>query len=415
MKFLGKPGPPAKPDHPDDGMGLRILHSIRSVNPAYGGPIEGIRQISAVNSQHGHSVEIVSLDSPHAPWVKACPLRCHALGPGYLGYGYSPLFVPWLEDHRREYDIVVVNGIWQYNAFGVWRALRRTPTPYCVFTHGMLDPWFKRTYPLKHLKKWLYWPWGDYRVLRDATAVLFTCEEERRLARQSFWLYHCDECVVNYGTAPPAGDPQVQRARFFEIFPQLRGKRCILFLGRVHVKKGPDLLFRALARVLEELPTKSTEDIHLVMAGPNEHPYGRAMQRLVDRVGIRERVTWTGMVPTDLKWGAYHAADAFILPSHQENFGLAVAEALACSVPVLITTQVNIWREILADGGGLVESDDFEGVRRLLESWLIMDPAERDRMRKRAFQCYKVRFNAESTANMLVKVLTEFGAKKNPN
>ena len=62
---------------------------------------------------------------------------------------------------------------------------------YFVFTHGMLDPWFKRTYPLKHLKKWLYWPWAEYRVLRDAQAVLFTCEEERILARQSFWLYKC--------------------------------------------------------------------------------------------------------------------------------------------------------------------------------------------------------------------------------
>ena len=84
---------------------------------------------------------------------------------------------------------MIVNGIWQYNSFGAWRVTPHSSTPYVVVTHGMLDPWFKRAFPFKHLKKWLFWPWADYRVLRDAAAVLFTSEEERRLATQSFWLY----------------------------------------------------------------------------------------------------------------------------------------------------------------------------------------------------------------------------------
>src|SRR5262249_24621381 len=82
------------------------------------------------------------------------------------------------------------------------------------FTHGMLDPWFKRRYPLKHLKKWLYWPWAEYRVLRDARAVLFTCEDERRLASRSFWLYRAHERVVGYGIAPPGGGPEAERQGF---------------------------------------------------------------------------------------------------------------------------------------------------------------------------------------------------------
>ena len=76
------------------------------------------------------------------------------------------------------FDAVIINGLWQYHSFGAWRALRGTATPYYVFPHGMLDPWFKRSFPLKHLKKWLYWPWAEYRVLRDARAVIFTCEAE---------------------------------------------------------------------------------------------------------------------------------------------------------------------------------------------------------------------------------------------
>lgn len=392
-------------------MPLRILHSIRSVNPASGGPIEGLKQLSTVNRRHGHSVEVLSLDSPEDPWVRSCPLPCHALGPSWLGYGYSPRLVPWLRRHRVSYDVIIVNGIWQYNAFGVWRALSGTPTPYCVFTHGMLDPWFKTTYPLKHLKKWLYWPWADFRVLRDASAVLFTCDEELRLARQSFWLFTCREAVVNYGTAGPKGDPTAQRQAFLERFPQLRDKRCILFLGRVHVKKGPDLLFRAFADILRDTRGDVAGDAHLVMAGPHDHPYGRAMADLVRRLNLADRVTWTGMLAGDVKWGAFHAADAFILSSHQENFGIAVAEALACGVPVLITNKVNIWREIEAHNAGLVENDDLEGIRRLLERWLALGPAERTAMRRAARACFEKRYDIEGTASRFVDILDRIGLR----
>jgi glycosyltransferase involved in cell wall biosynthesis len=390
-------------------MKLRILHSIRSVNPSGGGPIEGLKQVSAINRSHGHEVEVLCLDQPSDRWVKECPFPCYAMGPAFLGYGFSPRFVRWLKANHTNYDIVVINGIWQYNAFGVWRALRDTATPYFVYTHGMLDPWFKRTYPLKHLKKWLYWPWADYRVLRDAAAVLFTCEEERRLARESFWLYQCREFVANYGTAGPVGDASVQRRLFLEKFPQLREARCLLFLGRVHVKKGPDLLFRALAAVLERMPTELTRHVKLVMAGPDEHLYGREMKKLAGELGLSERITWTGMVSGDLKWGAFHTAEAFILPSHQENFGIAVAEAMACGVPVLISDQVNIWREICSDAAGFVDNDDLAGTINLIERWLLTPEVEWSAMRHRAKTSYQERFNIEKAATSLVRAAEKFG------
>ena len=143
-------------------MPLNILHAIRSVDPAGGGPVEGLKQMAAVNCARGHRVEVVSLDSPDAKWVKNFTLPLHALGSGLAGYGYSSAFTPWLRLNRDRYDAVVVDGIWQYHSFGVRQALLGGETPYFVYTHGMLDPWFKRTYPLKHLKKWFYWPWADY-------------------------------------------------------------------------------------------------------------------------------------------------------------------------------------------------------------------------------------------------------------
>ena len=395
-------------------MGYRILHAIHSINPAGGGPIEGIKQLTAANQRHGHQVELVTLDAPGDPWVKDCPICCHGMGPSLLGYGYSPRYVSWLRTNRRRFDVVIINGLWQYSSFGAWRALAGTPTPYFVFPHGMLDPWFKRTYPLKHVKKWLYWPWAEYRVLRDACAVLFTCEDERRLARQSFWLYKCDEFVVNYGTAAPTGDATQQRCDFLQRFPQLTEKRCLLFLGRMHVKKGPDLLFRAFAKVLAQLPSSATRDVQLVIAGPTDHAYGREMARLVQELGLNDRVTWTGMLTGDLKWGAFYAADAFILPSHQENFGIAVAEALACRVPVLISNQVNIWREIHHDEAGLVDTDDLAGTIRLLERWLKTDRDAWNAMKVRAQTCFQQRFDIERTAESLVRAFDIHGLMPAP-
>ncbi|MGC4060843.1 MAG: glycosyltransferase [Aquabacterium sp.] len=393
-------------------MSFRILHCISSVDPRKGGPIEGLKQLSTVNQQHGHVIEVMSLDHPDDPWVKALPFKCHAMGPCYIGnYQYSPRWVPWLRANAHRYDAVIVNGIWQYHAFGVWRALRGTATPYFVFTHGMLDPWFKRNYPLKHLKKWLFWPWAEYRVLRDATAVMFTCEDERRLARQSFWLYKCDEFVVSYGTSAPPDNEAAQRSAFYERFPQLQGKRALLFLGRVHEKKGADLLFKAFASVRARQPDL-VKDVQVVMAGPADHEYGQRMQALCTSLGIDEQVTWTGMVSGDVKWGAFRTADAFILPSHQENFGIAVAEAMACSVPVLISNQVNIWREIQQADGGIIDIDTQEGTERLIEKWLGT-PAERwHRMRGNARACFKQRFLIDRTAESFIEAMEVFGMRR---
>ena len=127
----------------------------------------------------GHSVEVLSLDAPDVPFVKECPLTVHAMGTGQGNYGYSKKFKPWLSAHAQNYDVFIINGLWQYHSFASHSVLKGQNRPYYVFTHGMLDPWFKHQYPLKHLKKWFYWPWGEYPVLRDAKKVLFTCEDEK--------------------------------------------------------------------------------------------------------------------------------------------------------------------------------------------------------------------------------------------
>ncbi len=380
---------------------MRILRAIKSTDRAGGGPIEGIIQSSQVLLEWGHTVEIVCLDSPSAPWLKSFPIATHALGSTKANkYGYSSNYVPWLRKNAGNYDVVVVHGIWQYSSFGVWIALRKLGIPYFVFTHGMLDPWFKRTYPLKHLKKWLYWPWAEYRVLRDAQAVLFTSEEERILAQKSFWLYKCNEIVVNYGTAAPTGDAALQRQVFLNQFPELRHKRILLFLGRIHVKKGCDLLIEAFAKV-----AGSEDSLHLVMAGPDQTGWQAELQSLAKQLGIEQKITWTGMLSGDLKWGAFHAAEVLVLPSHQENFGIVVAEAMACKLPVLISNKVNIWREIATTGAGLVANDDLDGTTQLLQKWLAMSLDEQQTMQQKAKQYFTERLEIHKAAQSLVEVL----------
>ncbi len=351
----------------------------------------------------GHEGDLVSLDSPDADFVADYPGKVIATGPSKSSYGYNERLVPWLKAHAGDYDAVIVNGLWQYVGFAAWRALHGSSTPYFVYSHGMLDPWFKHRYPLKHLKKWLYWPWGEYRVLRDASAVLFTCEEERLLARQSFWLYRCREVVGSYGTTVPPQDANALSEAFLSSFPELRQKRLLLFLGRIHEKKGCDLLIEAFARTAADAP-----DVQLVMAGPGDEALTRQLQSRAASLGIASRISWTGMLSGDLKWGAFHACEVFCLPSHQENFGIAVAEALACSRPVLISDKVNIWREIAADQAGFVESDTLDGTISLLRRWLDATPAELAAMRAAALRCFDNRFQMEQVAEMLVRTIRDY-------
>jgi glycosyltransferase involved in cell wall biosynthesis len=388
-----------KPE-PSETPPLRVLQIIPSLNPEFGGPPEGAAQICRSLRDRGIEADIATLDPPGAQWGCVCSVV--QLGPSRFGrYSYSDRLFTWLQANAHRYSGVIVHGLWQYHGLATWRALRATGVPYFVFPHGMLDPWFKHTYPLKHFKKQLYWPWAEYRVLRDATAVLFTTEEERQLARQSFGLYRAKEAVVGYGIAdPPDTDPTELRAAFLQQHPELQGKRIVLFLGRLDVKKGCDLLIDAFASLAHRDPA-----LHLVMAGPDLKGYGAELVRQAGQRGIASRICWTGMLKGAGKWGAFYSAEVFALPSHQENFGISVAEALACRVPVLISNKVNIWREVAAERAGFVADDTLAGTTGLLSKWLDLPATEREAMSQDGLACFRKHFHIDSSAERLMTTL----------
>jgi glycosyltransferase involved in cell wall biosynthesis len=376
---------------------MRILHIIGTLNPEAGGPTESVRVLLSYGPI-GYTGEVVTLDDPNAPYLKNIGFPVHALGPTRTTYGFNSKLLPWLIANRERFDGVVVNGLWQYCGFAAWRALSGN-TPYVVFTHGMLDPYFKHAFPLKHIKKWLYWVPAEYKVLRDAYRVLFTSKAEKRLAEESFWLHRWNPYVVPYGASGPQGDPELQQKAFFEKCPEAKGKRFLLFLGRIHRKKGCDLLIDAFGKVAHEDP-----DLHLVMAGPDQQQWSAQLKQAAAQSGISGRVHWPGMVTGDAKWGAFFASEAFILPSHQENFGIAVAEALACGRAVLLADKVNIAEDIAEDGAGLMELDTPDGTLRLLTRWIAMSQEERKAMGERAYSCFHHRYDMRENAKAIIRL-----------
>lgn len=387
---------------------MRILQIIRSVDPRGGGPIEGILRQNAAMGSNGRR-EIVSLDPPDAPFLKDYPIPVHAMGSTPFaelgrsklsGFGYSPRLIPWLRRNLKAYDCAVVNGLWNYAAVGASRVLPGGDLPYFLFSHGMMDPWFRRTYPAKHAVKQLSWLLFEGRLAAGAHALLFTTEEERRLAEGEFRGYGYRGDVVRYGTSGPVGDPAGDVDAFQAVCPGLGARPYLLFLSRIHPKKGCDLLVEAFARAAPSVP-----DIQLVVAGPDQTGWAAELKEQALRLGVAERVHWPGMLQGAAKWGAFRGAEAFVLPSHQENFGIVVAESLACGTPVLISDKVNIWREIEAAEAGYVAPDDLEGTIRLLTRWFQSSGPVRDEMRRRAREIFEACFDARAAAeDMLAKM-----------
>lgn len=381
-------------------MTLRVLHVVPSLDPREGGVAEAVVQLVNHMRPHGCIGEVASLDGPEATISERIQGVVHRLGPGRGYYRLSWRAMRWLRAHAGEYHAIIVHGIWQFHSLAARLGAGRSRTPLFVFPHGMLDPWFEQTYPLKHLKKRIYWTLAERWVFRFARAVLFTCRTELELARKPFLDRSMPLEVTGFGIAAPPDD-MTGGAAFFEAYPALRDKRILLFLSRIHEKKGCDLLIDAFAQVASQYP-----NVRLVIAGPGEAATISALKRDIHERGIESQVVWTGMLSGPLKWAALRAAEVFVLPSHQENFGIAVVEAMASATPVIITDRVNIWYEIAQRRAGLVVKDTLEGVAAGIAHWCeAMDPAEITAMRERALVCYRHEFRIEGAARKLVEVI----------
>ena len=307
----------------------KIVHFIQSVDPKTGGVAEAVLRLNEELKNQNISSSI----SSHRNDAYKCA------------------------------DMVIAHGLWQWPGVRAWKCLRKYKTPYMVFPHGMLDPWFKRSYPLKHIKKQIYWYWKQGKILQDAYRVCFTTEEERRLAQKTFKPYKANEMISGLGVSEPPSSKDTQLKAIYSLFPDFKNKKVLLYLGRFHPKKGVDLLINSFLK-------QSKKNDILLLAGPLDNTDSH-IKYLKERTHKNSnQIVWSGMLKGDLKWGALRMADALILPSHQENYGMVIAEALSVETPVFLTKKVNLWREVLDSAAGIVSDDDQDGIDHLIQQWV---------------------------------------------
>lgn len=383
------------------------------MNPQLGGPCQGIRNIVPFLMQQGIVNEVVCLDPPNAPYLGKDSFSIIPLGPAKTAWDYSSTLSKWLLNHVNNYHVVIIHGLWLYHSYATMKVLRalelhnqKRPKVF-IMPHGMLDPWFQKALSrrLKAIRNEIYWRLIERQVVNQADGLLFTCEEELLLARTTFKGYQPkQELNIGYGIAPPPA----HTAAMDEAFRQQLDRPVStywLYLSRIHEKKGLDLLLSAY----QQLWNEQTNIPDLVIAGPGiESAFGQHIAKMIANDPILQKyVHVVGMLTGDTKWGALYNCEAFVLPSHQENFGIAVVEALACGKPVLISNQVNIWREIEQTGTGIVDKDDLDGIFQTLKKWILLSSSEKEKMRGNAYKCYQQKFHITTAAIQLIEVLGE--------
>ncbi|MDT0682473.1 glycosyltransferase [Roseicyclus sp. F158] len=382
---------------------MRVLRIIASVDPAQGGPVEALRHSAKAQAALGIETDVLCLDEQTSPHALCFPARVFGLGPVQHRYGYTPRLGMWMRQHAAAYDAAVIHGLWNHASVAGGQAAIRAGLPHLVFTHGMLDPWFRAAYPAKHALKQAFWATYQGRVLARAHKVLFTSGEEQRLAEGMFRMWPYRGHVVPYGAAQPGSrDRKEGPAAFRAACPGLGSAPFVLFLSRLHRKKGADLLVDAFAEIAARRP-----DLHLVVAGPDQEGIAKTLATTAAAVGLGGRVHLPGPLLGCAKWGALLSAEALALPSHGENFGIILAEAMACGTPVLTTKRVNIWREIEAGGAGLVTENDHAGTVEGLARFLALAPAAVDGMRRQARRTYERHFSVSCAAEALAELLQE--------
>ncbi|SDD62436.1 Glycosyltransferase involved in cell wall bisynthesis [Mucilaginibacter pineti] len=380
---------------------FKVLRVVSSMNPSLGGPSQGIRNSIPELKKLGVENEVVALNNPDEPFLTKDDFVIHALGEHKGPWWYNANLLPWLKQNLCNYDAVIVHGLWLYHGYAVNKALKFLkknnigPVPRVfVMPHGMLDPYFQKAAgrKLKAIRNWLYWKFIEGDLINNVAGVLFTTQDELSLAKQSFTPYKPQkEINVGYGIVSPPAYSLLMKEAFSEKCSQInKNEPFLLFLSRIHEKKGVDLLIDAYASILSD---ENAVLPNLVIAGPGlDTSYGLQMQEIVNNNSkLKKLIHFPGMLSGEAKWGAFYTCDAFILPSHQENFGISVAEALACSKPVLISNQINIWREIESAGGGIVLEDTLNGTINLLKQWQNLNNSDRKAMAdnaKKAFELY---------------------------
>ena len=379
---------------------MKILHVISSLNPAHGGPVENIKKFCKYYANHGSIGEIVCSDNPKDKWLKNKNLpKIYALGPKKFKYSFNIKLLQWLYKNSNDYDILIINGVWQFHSLAVWLASKKNKTPYFVFPHGMLDPYFNKKGFFHLLKKKIYWNLIESKVLNESESVLFTSKIEKKLADKNFKSHNDKGMVLGYGVEGIPKDYNNNKDSFLKK-NKLKKHTYILYIGRFHKKKGIDLLIKSYAKIV-----KLNQTFKLVLTGPQNEYLKKDLFNLIKENDLNDKVIITGPLYENFKWQLIKNCSVLCLTSHQENFGLVIAEALSCSKPVLITNQVNIHHKINYYKAGFVCEDNLIGVTRMMKKYIDINSRNYNLMCKQAKKCFDDNYKIGKIVYKLLSLL----------
>ncbi len=336
---------------------MRIVEYLHRIDFVYGGPPRAVVDLCRVLHRRGHDVTLattVTRDVPPA-WLAGgdCPRVLKVPVPVLPGRVYRPGQLGELRQAVHAADVMQLHGVWERANIQISAMARRVGTPYVVSLRGMLDDWCMAQ---RGFKKRMYLRIGGRKVLERAAFVHCTAEGE--LEQSHKWFPKGRGRVIpnlmDLADFETLRGPEAAHARW----PQLNGPGPhLLFLSRLHVKKGIEHLLRAMPRLAKQFP-----DLQLFMVGPGEDAYVKSLKTLAKEQGVADRTHFTGQIGGDEKWSLYEACDLFVLPSSQENFGFVQFEALACGTAVMTTTLVDTWREIVDSGGGVAVTQSADAI-----------------------------------------------------
>jgi len=249
----------------------------------------------------------------------------------------------------KQADMLHCHTLWSPLVGLSARLARQHRIPYLVSPHGMLDPY---SLSQKGLKKKAYLTVFERQMLRQANGLLFTTSEEKRLAEKALGSFQRSD-VIGLGAEAPDAPRERLAESFLRKHPEYAEKHLIVFCGRIHHKKRPEALVAAMPEILKSVPSAM-----LLFVGSGDPEMMTKLEGLAQRHAVEHAVSFTGFLSGTDKWEALAASKIFALPSHQENFGIAAAEALRIGLPVLLTKRVNIWREIVENEAGLALDED---------------------------------------------------------
>jgi glycosyltransferase involved in cell wall biosynthesis len=396
---------------------MRVLHVTGALAPRLGGPSRAAIEMSEALAARGVEVTLFSTDlDEQGSWSPLRPPelldvptdrslhvrgveRRHFRARWPSRVAFCPGMARALRERVAAFDVVHVHSLYLCTTLAACHYAGRRRVPYVVRPHGTLDPYLRRRHALR---KAVWDGLLQRRHLDRAAAVQYTSDDERELARP--FGIRAPAVVVPLGVNLAEFAALPAPGAFRALHPHLRGRRLVVFLGRVTPKKGLDLLVAAFARVAAEVP-----DAHLVIAGPADGDHGRTVGRMVDALGLRGRTTATGMVAGREKLALLADADVWALPSYTENFAIAAVEALACGLPVVISDRVNIHRDVSAAGAGLVTPCDPAAVAAAIVR-VLRDTGLQQRLRAAGPALVRRSFTWDVAAGRLLSLYAELTA-----